>query len=305
MATVLKRRRAYNSPTRWSGRDEERLLTLLKKGECSVPEICRKFPRRTKPSVRSKIRKLRIKHDLFGRGYREDKDGLLKKVASSARPRTVFDAYAGSGRQSFLWAGHADTVYAAERNTDKQAQFVSRAKKSGYKKSVSDKPGWLLFCLGKRSVYFWKGDAVKAAMSLGAASCKVDLLDLDTCGTTLPTLPMFLTALHPRHLVITYGEFHSFRFGREDVLRRVLCHRDINSSRLPQGIDGLKNALHKATLVYALRAHNDIERTFWLKQKKAKGYDEWLGGKSKGILRRYYTVAKPPAAADCLNALAG
>ena len=264
--------------------------------------IRKQIPGRTMPAIRSKLRKLRIKHDAFGRSYRGQKDSFLEKAAAKARPSSVFDAYAGSGRQTFLWAEAAGVVYASEKNAAKQEQFLSYAQKKGFAKQKSDLPKWILFRgRKKQKVYFWRGDAVRAAAALSAANMRVDLVDLDTCGTTLPSLPIFLSLLRPAHLTISYGESHSFRFGREDVLRRVLAHRSINSSRMPKTADGMAQTLHKATLAYALRAHNEIHDALWLKLVAS----EWLGGKNKGMLRRHYQVAKPPATADCLNELAG
>lgn len=308
MANFLHRRVAHNhNSSRWSAKEEQAALRLLrrKKGDAVFlwTDVQKQFPKRTVPGIKSKFRLLRIEHDLFGLSYLPEKHNFLRNVAKKARPGAVFDAYAGSGVQTFLWAEEgAKVVYAAEISAPKQKQFVARAKKEAYKEQKSRLPGWLLFCRKGKKNYFWKGSALRAAINLSAAQNGADLLDLDTCGTTLPDLPMFLRLLKPRHLAISYGEFHSYRFAREDVLRRVLCHRSINSSRMPEGVDGLAEQLHESTLVYGLRAGNKIGDAFWL--KLVKGGSVWLGEKNKGILRRHYKVGKPPATADCLNLLA-
>lgn len=305
MPNFLHRRKANNThPLRWSAAEEKLALRLLQKrkdgGGLDWTDIRGRFPNRSTPAIKGKFRKLRILHDMFGRSYTPEKHAFLRAVANRVRPHAVFDAYAGSGAQTFLWAKNASVVYAAERVTAKQKQFAARAKRESYQKRESDLPGWLLFCRGNKSIYFWRGDALRAAVVASAHDRRADLLDLDTCGTTLPMLPTMLQLLRPRHLVISYGEFHSYRFGREDVLRRVLCHRDINSSRMPAGVDKLADDLHMATRIYALRAGNEVHNAFWLRLASAK----WLGEKNKGILRRHYKVGKPPAAADCLNLLA-
>ena len=303
MANLLHRRRAYTkNPVRWSAKEEQLALRLIKKQEVddsfSWADIQSHFPSRTTPAIKSKLRKIRIKHDLFGRSYSSEKHKFLLTVANKAHPRIVFDAYAGSGVQTFLWAQKSDIIYASEKNSTKQKQFIARAAREKYKKKKSDLPGWVLFCRNGKKIYFWKGNALRAAIIASAHDRRADLLDLDTCGTTLPSLPSFLMLLRPRHLVISYGEFHSYRFGREDVLRRVLCHRSVNSSRMPSGIDKLADELHAATRMYGLRAGNELEDVFQLHLITTK----WLG-RNKGILRRYYKVTKAPAIADCLNEL--
>ena len=305
MANFLHRRKANNThPVRWSAQEEKSALRLLQGKKDGVnldwADIRRQIPGRSDQAIKSKFRKLRILYDMFGGSYAPEKHAFLHATAGKAQPHTVFDAYAGSGAQTFLWAEKAEVVYAAERIAEKQKQFAARAAKESYQRQKSDLPGWLLFRRGKKSVYFWAGDALRAAAVASAHNRRADLLDLDTCGTTLPVLPIFLQLLRPRHIVISYGEFHSYRFGREDVLRRVLCHRSINSSQMPSGVDKLADNLHMATRIYALRAANEVQDAFWLRLVSTK----WLGEKNKGILRRYYKVGKPPAAADCLNLLA-
>ena len=303
MANLLHRRRAYTkNPVRWSAEEERLALRLLKKQKAndsfSWADMQSQFPSRTLPALKSKVRKLRIKHDLFGLSYSSKKHEFLFAVVKKAHPRIVFDAYAGSGVQTFLWAQESNIVYAVEKNPAKQKQFTARTAREKYQQKKSDLPGWALFCRSGKKIYFWKGDALRAAVIASAHDRRVDLLDLDTCGTTLPSLPSFLMLLRPRHLVISYGEFHSYRFGREDVLRRVLCHRSVNSSQMPSGIDKLADELHAATRMYGLRAGNELKDIFRLHLINTK----WLG-RNKGILRRYYKVEKAPAVADCLNEL--
>jgi len=300
MVTLLKRRRHYTSnPVSWSKEEVDLLMGFAVQGKRDWKEIHRKLPNRTQPAIKSKLRKLRIEHDLFGESYRAQKDAFLKFIADDSKANTIFDAYAGSGRQTFLWSGAAISVYASERNPRKQQQFLESAQTHLFIERKTDLNGWLKFTKAERGtpIYFWQGDAVRAAASLSAHNRAIDLIDLDTCGTTLPTISTFLALLRPRHLVVTFGEFHSCRFGREDVLRRVLAHRDVNSSELPTGLKELATELRKAAIVSAMRAHNEIGASFWLERIKS----EWLTNRS--MLREYYRVDKQ-AAADCLNKLA-
>ncbi|WP_419700067.1 hypothetical protein [Mucilaginibacter sp. NFX135] len=296
---ILERRKANTIPTDWSAEDEAVLLTFLENESFDAKLLKTLFPNRTLPSIRSKVRKLRIKHDLFGASYRDTKEKFTEKIASEVKPKIVFDAYAGAGHQTFKWIARANTVYASELMKSKLKQFEKMASDHLFVKIDTKDCTWNLFQKDDKKIYLFIGDAVSAAAELKVNKVVVDLIDLDTCGSTLPTLPTLLVLLRPKHLVITHGEFHSMRFKREDVLRRLLVHRDIGSNPLPMGVDQMSDELDKAVKTAALRAHNETSDSFWLNLK-----DEiWLGGRIHGMLRRYYKVSKPSATADCINEL--
>jgi hypothetical protein len=190
-----------------------------------------------------------------------------------------------------------DKVFASEIINSKINQFEKLARMNGFIKQKASGDFWQLFVKNEKKIYFFSGDAIDAAAILKVRRENVDLIDLDTCGSTLPLLSTFLVLLKPKHLVITHGEFHSMRFKREDVLRRLFLHRDIGSNPLPLDSNSMSNELDKAVKVAALRAHNETEDSFWLNLE-----DEiWLGSKTQGMLRRHYTVIKPTATADCIN----
>lgn len=295
----LKRRKANNAPIAWSEKDERSLLDYLKKESFSAEKLKKLFPNRTLPSIRSKVRKLRIRHDLFGASYRENKENFTTVVANKIKPKIVFDAYAGAGHQTFKWIEVADIVFASEKMKSKLSQFEKTAKDNGFVKEVGKSKKWKLYTKGKKKIYFFVGDALDAAVDIKFNANKVDVIDLDTCGSTLPILPTFLVLLKPKHILITHGEFHSMRFKREDVLRRLFMHRDISENPLPISADKMSEELDKAVKIAALRAHNETTDSFWLNLKK----EVWLGGKFHGMLRRHYKVEKPKATADCINKL--
>lgn len=295
----LQRREAYNEPIAWSEADEKLLLNFLKKRSFDAKKLKELFPKRTLPSIRNKVRKLRIKHDLFGAVYRNEKEAFTTQIAKSVRPKSVFDAYAGAGRQTFKWIQIADKVYASEKMKSKFIKFEKTAKQNGFIKKDIDWKMWKLYVKGKKEVLFYLGDAIDAAADLRANRINIDAIDLDTCGSTLPALPTFLVLLKPKHVVITHGEFHSMRFKREDVLRRLFMHRDISYNPLPLEVDEMSKELDRAVKIAALRAHNETVDSFWLNLKK----ETWLGSKVHGMLRRYYKVEKPVATADCINKL--
>lgn len=294
----LKRRKANNPPVTWTIAEEKLLLKQLKKNGFNADKLAKLFPDRTLPSIRSKVRKLRIKHDFFGDSYRDKKEIFTLQIAKLSKPKIVFDAYAGAGHQTFKWIEVGNIVFATDNMKGKLKQFEKEASLKGFQlKGKSDK--WFLFEKEQKKVFYFTGDAINAAADLNSNNIKVDLIDLDTCGSTLPTLPYYLLMLKPKHLVITHGEFHSMRFKREDVLRRLFMHRDITKSPLPMTVEEMSEELDKAVKTAALRAHNETVDSYWLSLKK----ETWLGNKFHSMLRRYYKVSKPKATADCLNSL--
>ena len=291
----LERRRANNVPVNWSSEDEKILLNHIENN--SFKKLKELFPERTLPSIRSKVRKLRIKHDLFGAKYREDKEHFTVEIAQEVNPKIVFDAYAGAGHQTFRWIEYAQDVYASEIMSIKLEQFKKTARLNGFRKKRT-KSSWHHFVNNEgKNIYLFIGDALDALVEIKAKKIKVDLIDLDTCGSTLPLLPTMLLLLNPKHIVITHGEFHSMRFKREDVLRRLFVHKDISENPLPISVDDMSIELDKAVKVAALRSHNETIDSFWPVLKK----EIWLGGRFHGMLRRYYQIEKPKATSDCIN----
>lgn len=276
---------------------------MLRNGKCDLPLLRETFSQRNDASIRSKVRKLRIKHDLFGDAYRKKKTAFSEKIADETRPQTVFEAYAGAGHQTLVWAAAAAVVYSAERNPALARRFARNVAEAGFheRKPLKKWKTWRVFQKKGRKIFLLSGDATDAAIELRRNGVKVGLLDMDTCGSAIPALPLFLHLLRPAHLVITHGEFLSYRFGREDVLRRILCHRNVNNPRVPRSPEALEKALINADKMSALRCANETERARWLKVRRK----ESLGNKAGGMLRVHYHVVKPPATADCLNELAG
>lgn len=295
----LERRRKNTESIIWIEEEENRLLSFIEREPFDSKKLQEMFPARTLPSIRSKVRKLRIKHDLFGAIYREDKEKFTKEIAHLIKPKIVFDAYAGAGHQTFKWIEVAHKVFASEKMQSKLIQFEKSAKKNGFIKKNTKGNFWKLYVKDKKEIYFFLGDAIAAAADLNVNHVKIDVIDLDTCGSTIPALPTFLVLLKPKHILITHGEFHSMRFKREDVLRRLMMHRDIALNPFPLNVEEMSYELDKAVKIAALRAHNETVDSFWLNLKQ----EVWLGSKFHGMLRRYYKVEKPSATSDCINEL--
>lgn len=293
---VLQRRKSLSTPRKWTEEEEAILLGYLQGNNFSGEDIRKLLPSRSMISIRSKTRKLRIKYDLFGESYRDIKQAFTEKIACKIKPNVVYEAYAGAGHQTLTWIHYSDAVFATDNSTNKRSQFSENILASGFEPLDSDGP-WNRYGRDGKTIHFFCGDTIDAAANLRANRVHVDLIDLDTCGSTLPILPLLLALLAPHHLTITHGEFHSLRFSREDVLRRILSHRSIDESPLPMTLDQLAIELDRAVKVASLRAHNETCDSFW-----ATLEDEiWLGSKAHGMLRRYYSLRRPVATADCIN----
>lgn len=292
----LTRRKAYNLPVKWSNEEEKKLLYFLKNEKFNSKKIQGLFPKRSFASIRSKVRKFRIKYDLFGEKYRNEKENFTINIAKNISPHIVFEAYAGVGHQTFKWIEFADKVYASEKMKSKFNQFDKLAKSHGFKLKKT-KNNWICYKNGIKKIYLYIGDVIEAAAFLKTKKLVVDIIDLDTCGSTIPVLPTLLLLLKPKHILITHGEFHSMRFKREDVLRRLFVHRDIKKNPFPLSVEKMSNELDKAVKLASLRAHNETTDSFWLNLKE----ETWLGNRFHGMLRRHYVVKKPLATSDCIN----
>jgi hypothetical protein len=295
---MFERRKAYNKGKPWSKVDEEKLLTFLEKNSFDSKVLLNMFPDRTLPAIRSKTRKLRIKEDTFGKSYRKLKQDFTDKWARKIRPSKVFEAYAGAGHQSEIWINYCDELYASDKGKNKKNQFIETLSK--YNFSIDSKSyNWTKLQNDKKKIFFYSGDVIDAAIEIRKEKINIDVLDLDTCGSTLPILPFLLNLIKPKYLLITHGEFHSLRFKRDDVLRRVLFHRDIAKTAIDLNVDELSHELDKAVKIAALRTNNETKDSF-----SAKLLDEiWLGSKFHGMLRRVYKLENASATADILNEL--
>lgn len=295
---MFKRRQAYTYQISWSVEDERKLLSFLKASTFNSLKLEKLFPNRTMAAIKSKTRKLRIKYDLFGESYRDSKIAFTAKHSSKIKPVNVFEAYSGAGHQSKVWLKTCKQLFACDRGATKKKQFEKAVEDLGFKRKKSSS-AWSNYFGSKKNIYFYHGDVIDAAVDIRQNGVKIDVLDLDTCGSTLPILPTLLNLIKPKYLFITHGEFHSKRFGRDDVLRRVLFHRDVNDSCLNLTVDELSIELDKAVKIAALRSHNETKDSLW-----AELIDEvWLGSKFHGMLRRVYKIKKAVATADCLNEL--
>lgn len=295
----FSRRKKKNLGKLWTEDEINLLRSFIVKNKIVYRELEELFPNRTLQAIRNKIRKIRIAESYFGDSYKTDKKEFTYEIANDIKPSSVFEAYAGIGFQSIIWGEFAKNVFSSERLSKKYDGFRNEMILEGYKEFIPQKSIWRRFSKHNKRIWFASIDAIKAASWVSVNFGSADILDLDTCGTSLPTLPIFLSLLKPKYVVITHGEFHSLRFKREDVLRRILNHLDISKPLLPMTNKQLCIELDKAVKLYALRSHNETTSSFWLELINEK----WLGANGRGMLRRVYKVIRPTSTADCLNFL--
>lgn len=295
----FSRRQKNENGTLWSEDEVRKLISYIKNNDIVYNELQIAFPNRSLQAIRNKIRKIRISKSLFGASYQEEKQKYTQEISSLFNPKSVFEAYAGIGFQSLVWGKSATNVFSSERSKNKYDGFKNELFDNGYSEYIFKNRIWNRFSKNNKRIWFANCDAIKAATYVAIEHGSVDLIDLDTCGTSLPTLPIFLSILNPKYVVITHGEFHSLRFKREDVLRRILGHWDINKTILPMSNKQLSRELDKAVKIYALRSHNETKSSYWAELIS----ERWLGPKGRGMLRRVYRISRPSSTADCLNAL--
>ena len=76
----LERRSAYGPGQKWTKEEETRLLKYLRRNGNSTAVMQSMFPERSIASIRSKVRKMRIKYDLFGNLYRDEKEDYTREI---------------------------------------------------------------------------------------------------------------------------------------------------------------------------------------------------------------------------------
>ena len=294
---MFQRRSTKRKPVPWSTKDESKFLKLLEEEKCGIATLRSIFPERSDASLRAKRRKLKIRENIFGERYRAVKSEFTAEIAARIRPRMIFEAYAGIGHQTRVWLDHCDHLVCAELNPAKCKILVKNLISDGYKKCNGFNHHWVSLKNHNKTVDVFQGDALRAATEIAVFVGGADVLDLDTCGSTIPTITTFVNLLHPKHMLITHGEFHSLRFGREDVLKRLMCHKSIAQEILPLTVNGLALELDRAVKVSCLRAHNETKDSYF---PELVG-ECWLGEPQSGMLRRYYKIEKAIATADSIN----
>lgn len=224
MLRQFRKPRSYSSH-KWT-RKEELLLRELIKKRTGIKEIGKHFPKRNKVSIKSKIQKFKIKYNLYGLDDRYKKQDLAKKWLKRVAPQTIFEGFAGTGNLTRLYIRScANKIYSCELNKRRFNKLVNAVsiitKQKGKQDVINDIPV-RKFLSKKQNIFLANCNAERLAAYFYAKNEHFDLIDLDPCGTALPAMYLFLRLINNGYLEMTYGEFHSYRLGRYDVLLKTV-----------------------------------------------------------------------------------
>jgi|GEM_PF-2704862 len=225
MTLIFKKPKA-NTRRQWSKEEEEKLLKLIEKG-LSPSEILAYFPDRSMISIKNKIRKLRIKYNLYGFDHQDKKSKILEKWLKRIKPKTVLEGFAGHGNLTKVYLGFAEEICAVEINK----QIFKRLKENLEKilnlkaKKIENANNVQIYKIkGNNKVIFLINSDIRDAIHyLAYHGYKFDFIDLDPCGTPIPFIPLIpKISKVGSHIAITYGDYHSLRFKRYDVLAKTI-----------------------------------------------------------------------------------
>lgn len=225
MSMAFKKPKA-NSRRKWSKDEEEKLLELIQKG-LSPSEILGYFPDRSLISIKNKIRKLRIKHNFYGYDHQDEKSKILEEWLERIKPKTVLEGFAGHGNLTKVYLEYAEEICAVEINE----QIFKRLKenlertlnlKAKKIKNINNICVYRIEGNGK-IILLINSDIRDAIHYLVYHSYKFDFIDLDPCGTPIPIIPLISKISKAEgYIAITYGDYHSLRFKRYDVLAKTI-----------------------------------------------------------------------------------
>ena len=301
MSLTFKKPRAYGNQ-KWTKEEEQKLLELISQG-LPPSEITMYFPNRSKASITNKIRKMRIKYDLYGEDHRKHKYQLAEKWVQEIKPKIVLDGFAGHGNLTKIYLKYANTVYAVEINktifeklkTNIENTLGSKAEKSDDNIYIIENP--------HRKAVLMNSDIKDAIYYLGGQNIVFDFIDLDPCGTPMPVIPLLpKLSKENGYVAITFGDFHSYRFRRYDVLAKtmpILFDIQPNKGFVPKKVNGLeefnKYLVTWASILWILP--QDIHNLTYLEPVE----EHLLGEKKpKGVLRALFQVKKGKANAEAI-----
>ncbi|MFA4663351.1 Myb-like DNA-binding domain-containing protein [Pyrococcus kukulkanii] len=302
MAIPFKKPRAYsNNP--WTKEEEQRLLYLLWKGY-SPSEIATYFPNRSKVSIKNKIRKMKIKYDLYGGGHRKEKYQLAEEWVRTIKPKTVLDGFAGRGNLTKIYLEHAKTVYAVEIKRNIFESLKANIEEYiGEEAEITDRNTYVIDN-GEKRIVLINSDIKDAVYYLGGQGITFDFIDLDPCGTPIPVIPLLPKILkEDGYLAITFGDFHSYRFKRYDVLAKtvpILFDIRLNEGFIPRNIKNIEE-FNKYLIVWV--------SILWILPQDVHNFtyleliEKHLLGKKKarGVLRALFRVKKGKSNAEILQ----
>ena len=222
---------------RWTEKEEQYLLYLLKKGY-SVKEISEAL-NRTEVSVDMKRKRLRQQKGNYNPYHFLEKRDINEKFLEHIRPKSVLDLYCGK-----------NTVY---DNYNVTKNDINSSINSDYHM-----------------------DALKCICKLYSMGKKYDLIDLDPFGSAYDCFDLAIKMAN-KGLCITLGEISQRRYKRLDYVSRyydIYDLKEFNSDNLIKHIQkiGLRN--RKQLKVFCKRDWNQISRV-WFVLNDVKITNQW------------------------------
>lgn len=216
-----KPRKSTTKDNDWT-KDEELLLKRLLEKALGPQTIKEHFPGRSLTSLKSKIQKFKIKYETYGSDDKNIKRILAEKWLTKIKPKSVFEGFAGLGNLTKIYIkSGAKKIYACEMNEQRYFTLLNNISKFMKSKGINSNINGIKirkFSINNQEVYLAHCNSERLAAYLYSKGEYFDLVDLDPCGTTLPSMALFLKLIKNGYLEATYGEFHSYRLGRIDVM---------------------------------------------------------------------------------------
>jgi len=247
---------------------------------------------------------MRIKYDLYGEDHRKHKYQLAEKWVQEIKPETVLDGFAGHGNLTKIYLKYANTVYAVEIN-----KTIFEKLKTNIEKTLSSKAEkiadniYLIENSHKKAILI-NSDIKDAIYYLGSQNITFDFIDLDPCGTPMPVIPLLpKLSKENGYVAITFGDFHSYRFRRYDVLAKtmpILFDIKPNEGFIPKKVKDIeefnKYLITWASILWILpQGFHDFT---YLELVEEHSLGE---RKPKGVLRVLFQVKKGEANAETIK----
>lgn len=288
----------------WKASEERKLFKLLKNGE-TLSKVLASFKNRSEISVKSKIQKFRIKYDLYGLDHREKKYYITQSWLKKIKPASIFEGFAGSGGLTSVYIDSgAKKIYSCEINKERFLELFKNIKTKltpvSYKKfDIIDGVQAIEFNKNGQSIRIINSDCERIASYLYSNKILFDFVDLDPYGSAMPSLSLFLKLVNKGYLAVTYGEFHSYRLGRYDIiLKSIPTLVDFSDLGLKfKKVNSVKD-LHKRLISWTC-----LQGAFTLNYSEQRYlnpiHSEVLG--SRNMLRTLYAVSKSTSLAKIIN----
>lgn len=295
-------KRHANTFNVWEQKEIALLSNLIKQGH-TLKDIHKFFPERTSPSLRNKYRRLRFQLGIYNEDHKQLKKNKTEDWLKKTKPKTIFEGFSGKGYLTSLYLKYASELYCCEKNKRR----FEILEKNTMNSLVCENPTnehldekTVEITSDKHKVILYHGDCQKLAAKLYSEDKKVDLVDIDPCGTILPSLPLFLRIIDRGAMLITFGDFYSYRFGRKDVLfKNIPLIFDIKTKKVETDFLRSSEDIYNLFIGWTI-----LSGAFSIENgelKCIKKNETILLGKKPGVLRVLFKVRKADSLSQILN----